>query len=69
MTVLRLSTPRRQASKRRRSQQRLLYRRGFTPDEVRRVVLEIGPMRVLGVIDELTQPQPSLVAAIAEVRS
>lgn len=58
----RRSRPVTQARKRHR-QQRLLYRRGFTPDEVRRVVLEIGPMRVLGVIDELTQPPPSLMAA------
>ena len=50
----RRSRPVVQASKRRR-QQRLLYRRGFTPDEVRRFVCEIGPMRVLGIIDELSQ--------------
>ena len=54
---------RRRRALRKRKQQRLLYRCGFTPDEIRRLVLEIGPMRVLGVIDELTQPQLLLVAA------
>jgi hypothetical protein len=66
-TSHRRSRPVTQASKRRR-QQRLLYRRGFTPDEVNRIVLELGPERVLRVVDQLTAPQRSLVAAIAEVR-
>jgi hypothetical protein len=54
----------------RRTQHRLLYHRAgtFTHDEVRRVVLELGPARVLRVIDELTQPQqqPQLPFEAAE---
>ena len=56
------ATPRKAS---RRTQHRLLYRRAgtFTNDEVRRVVLELGPARVLRAIDELTQPQLPFEAA------
>ena len=44
---------------------RLLYRKGdtLTPDEVTRIVVEIGPERVLRAVDKLTQPTLPLVAA------
>jgi hypothetical protein len=64
-TLLRLQVPVRQASKSKRRQQRLLYRRadGLTPDEVSRIVSALGPERVLRVVDRLTQPELPLVAA------
>ena len=58
----RRSRPVVQASKRRR-QQRLLYRNGLTPDELERIVLEIGPERVLNVAAWLTRPELPLEAA------
>lgn len=44
---------------------RLLYRKGdtLTPDEVTRIVVEIGPERVLRAVDKLTQPTLPLQAA------
>ena len=48
-----------------RKRQRLLYRRADTlsDDEVKSIVVELGPERVLRVVDKLTQPQLPLVAA------
>jgi hypothetical protein len=48
-----------------RKRQRLLYRRAdkLSDDEVKSIVVELGPERVLRVVDKLTQPQLPLVAA------
>ena len=48
-----------------RKRQRLLYRRADTlsDDEVKSIVVEVGPERVLRVVDKLTSPQLPLVAA------
>jgi hypothetical protein len=56
------ATPRRAPQSKR---QRVLYRRAdtLTDDEVRRIVVELGPNRVLRVVDRLTQPPLPLQAA------
>ena len=48
-----------------RKRQRLLYRRGdsLTDDEVKSIVAELGPGRVMRALDRLTQPKLPLVAA------
>jgi hypothetical protein len=48
-----------------RKRQRLLYRKAntLTDDEVKRIVVELGPDRVLRVVDRLTQPPLPLQAA------
>jgi hypothetical protein len=44
---------------------RLLYRRADTlsDDEVKSIVVELGPERVLRIVDKLTSPELPLVAA------
>ena len=48
-----------------RKRQRLLYRRADTlsDDEVKSLVIELGPERVLRVVDRVTAPELPLVAA------
>jgi len=48
-----------------RTRQRLLYRRPDTlsDDEVKSIVVELGPERVLHIVDKLTSPELPLVAA------
>ena len=49
----------------REAPQRLLYRRAdtLTDNEVKSIVVELGPERVLRVVDKLTSPELPLVAA------
>jgi hypothetical protein len=48
-----------------RNRHRLLYRRADTlsDDEIKTIVVELGPERVLRVVDKLTSPELPLVAA------
>jgi hypothetical protein len=63
MNETKTRSPSNAAIVRKRRQQRLLYRRGVTPYELTRIVLELGPERILRVIDRLTQPELPLEAA------
>jgi hypothetical protein len=56
------ATPRKAPQHKRK---RLLYRRADTlsDNEVKRIVAELGPERVMCALDRITQPQLPLVAA------
>jgi hypothetical protein len=48
--------------KKARKVRRLLYRSGFTNDELDRLVAEIGPLKLLEALDRLTSPDHTFVA-------
>jgi len=48
--------------RKRKPPQRLLYRTGLTPDEIDRLIAEIGLAKVLAAFDRLTAPDHTFVA-------
>jgi hypothetical protein len=66
-----MTTPKTRSSnksnrRRRRQVRRVLYRNGLTNDEVARLVAELGPVRLLGVIDRFARPSPPFTLEAAE---